>query len=90
MDNRNVRVLRYYDDSAQENTIYIDDSARHSLGNLEWGSKVLCKGRRKVECLIQEIKGYDADAQIARMDLVLRDQAMIEWGEEVLLEAIHK
>jgi hypothetical protein len=86
MDNRNVRVLRYYDDSAKEDTIYIDDSARHSLGNLEWGSKVLCKGRRKVECFIQEIKDHDADAQIARMNVTLRDKAMIEWGEEVLLD----
>ncbi len=86
MDNRNVRVLRYYDDSAQEDAIYIDESARHSLGNLEWGSKVLCKGRRKVECVIKEIKEFDADAQIARMNVSLRDKAMIEWGEEVLLD----
>jgi hypothetical protein len=47
---------------------------------------VLCKGRRKVECVIQEIKEYDADAQIARMNVILRDKAMIEWGEEVLLD----
>lgn len=87
MDARNVRVIRHYEDmETDENAVYIDESARFYLGNLEWGTKIMINGRRHVEGIIKPLKTHDGDGQIARMSDQMRDKAMIEWGEEVLLE----
>lgn len=87
MDARNVRVIRNYEDmQTDENAVYIDDTARFYLGNLAWDTKIIIKGRRDVEGIIKPLKAHDGDGQIARMSEQLRDKAMIEWGEEVLLE----
>ena len=87
MDARNVRVLRL-NDMADHATIYIDETARSYLAGIPWGSRIKIIGRREATAVIQPLPPCDADGQIARMSLELRDQAMVEWGEEVLLDSI--
>lgn len=89
MDARNVRVLRPYKEAEGDaSAIYIDEAAREYLGKIPWDSEIFVIGRRKQKAVIKPLKEIDYDGQIARLQDSLREQLMVEWGEEVLLQRI--
>jgi hypothetical protein len=86
MDARNVRVFRAYEEAVNEsNNIYIDEEARMVLGTPEWGTEVTVIGRRKKRAIIKPLKELDSNGQLTRMSEALRNDLMIEVGEEVLV-----
>jgi hypothetical protein len=86
MDVRNVRVLRAYEDVKSDvPVIYIDESAREYLGKISWETEVDVIGRRRTSAIIKPLREIDWDGQIARVEDSLREDLMVEWGEEVLI-----
>ena len=85
MDVKCVRVLRpYEDESADDNTIYIDEDARYAL-NKKWGENALAQGRRQVTVTLAPLKDMDQQGYIARAGQAVIDALYIEYGEEIIL-----
>lgn len=88
MDMRNVRIMNPYEDMDCDNqTIYIDESARDAL-HIDWEEEVMVVGRGKAKAKIKPLKKEDWGAQVVRMCEQMRDLVYCCVGDEVSLYVI--
>ncbi len=85
MDVKCVRVLRPYEEAADDGrTIYVDEAARYAL-NRPWGAQAVALGRREATVTLAPLEPMDQDGYIARAGQALIDALLIEYGEEIIL-----
>ncbi len=85
MDPRCNRVLKAYENSNDEDAVYVDESARFALA-ADWGDRVNVLGKRKVKAVLRELDTIDTGVRICRIGERLMEKLMLAYGEEVLLE----
>lgn len=90
MDSRNVRVMKAYECADQKSLhIFIDEEAKKTLMT-DWEGEILIKGRQDVKAIIKPLESFDQNAYVARITPALKEQLMVDYGENLLLYKIEE